>query len=179
MARMAKAAEGGTLKRLATGVLLASYWWVTTGAQCMAADLNYDDLIMLDSEELAETGIKQAYEELLPILGKHLATPASITEKIDNDAPSYSVVCQGVTYHIYSPGDQDKSWGKATFAFFDIVNRQLAQTRYRLFAINGGNDLAALLLTVADAEAAKMSLENKQDWPYLPTAEAPWHGMYH
>jgi hypothetical protein len=179
MAQMAKAAQGGAMKRLASVVLLVSFWSVIEGAQCMAAELNYDDLILLDSEELAETGIKNAYEELLPVLKNHIAAPASVTEKIDNDAPSYSVVCQGVTYHIYSPGDDDESWGKATFAFFDIVNRQLAQTPYRLFAINGGNDLGGLLLTVADAEAAKKSLKNKRDWPYLPTAEAPWHGMYH
>jgi hypothetical protein len=176
---MAKAAEGGAMKRLAVVVLLVCYWSVTAGAHCMAAELNYDDLIVLDAEDLAETGIKQAYERLLPVLKKHIASPAPIIEHYDNEAPSYSVVCQGVTYHIYGPGDHEESWGRAAFAFFDIVNRQLAQTRYRLFAINGGNDLGGLLLTAADAEAAKKSLKKKSDWPYLPTAEAPWHGMHH
>jgi hypothetical protein len=176
---MAKAAEGGTMKRLAIVVLLVSFGVAMSGDRCMAAELNYDNLILLDAEDLAETGIKQAYEELLPILKKHIASPAPITEHYDNNAPSYSVVCQGVTYPIYGPGDHEESWGRAAFAFFDIVNRQLAQTRYRLFAINGGNDLGGLLLTVADAEAAKKSLKNKRDWPYLPTAKAPWHGMYH
>jgi hypothetical protein len=176
---MEETAEGGAMKRLGIAVLLGWYWSVAAGAQCMAADLNYDDVVHLDAEELAETGIKRAYEELLPALKKHIASPAPLTEKIDSAAPSYSVQCQGVTYHIYGPGDHEESWGRAAFAFFDIVNRQLAPTRYRLFAIDGGNGLGGLLLTVADAEAAKKSLKNRRDWPYLPTAEAPWHGMYH
>jgi hypothetical protein len=58
------------------------------------------------------------------------------------------------------------------------VNRQLAQTPYRLFAINGGNDLGGMFLTVDEAETAKKSLA-KRAWPYLPVAEPPWYGQYH
>jgi protease I len=76
------------------------------------------------------------------------------------------VSCLGTDYPIYAKGDEDESWGRATFALFDIVNRQLAKTPYRFFAINGGNDLGGMFLTPAQAEAAKKSLPRKQDWRY-------------
>jgi hypothetical protein len=167
------------VRRHAFVALMASCCVVFAGVPCMAFDLNYDHLVPLDAEALAETGIKSAYQELIPALKKHIASPAPITEQIDSDAPSYSVVCQGVTYHIYGPGDHEQSWGKAAFALFDIVNRQLANTRYRLFAISGGHELGGILLTVEEAQAARKSIKARSDWPYLPASEAPWYGMYH
>jgi len=145
----------------------------------MSLALNYDDWIHLDAEGLAETGIKTAYDELLPKLRKYIASAAPIEERMDNEVPSYSVVCRGVEYFIYGRGDQEQSWGNATFAFFDIVNRQLERTGYRFFAINGGNDLGGMFLTPAEAEAARKSLPRKADWPYLPKLERPWYGQYH
>jgi hypothetical protein len=152
---------------------------VTAASRAVAADLNYDELIPLDAEALAETGLKAAYEELLPRLKKYVASPAPVSERIDHDAPSYAVTCLGTEYPIYAEGDEDESWGRATFALFDIVNRQLAKTPYRFFAVNGGNDLGGMFLTPAQAEAAKQSLPRKQDWPYLPNASKPWYGQYH
>jgi hypothetical protein len=148
-------------------------------AAVSAAELNYDEMIPLDAEALAETGVKAAYEELLPRLKTHVASPAAVSERIDSDVPSYAVSCLGTDYPIYGKGDQDESWGRATFALFDIVNRQLARTPYRFFAINGGNDLGGMFLTPAQAEAAKKSLPRKRDWPYLPDASKPWYGQYH
>jgi hypothetical protein len=66
----------------------------------VAADLNYDELIPLDAEALAETGLKPAYEELLPRLKKYVASPAAVSERIDSDAPSYAVSCLGTEYPI-------------------------------------------------------------------------------
>lgn len=145
----------------------------------MAAELNYDEMIPLDAEALAETGVKAAYERLLPALRKYVASPAEVSELIDHDVPSYAVTCMGTKYPIYDQGDQDESWGRATFALFDIVNRQLATAPRRLFAINGGNDLGGMFLTPAEAEAAKKSLPRKTDWPYLPDAKQPAYGQYH
>lgn len=167
------------MKRRAFGSMLASCWIVFAWKPCSAAELDYDLVIPLDAEALAETGIQSAYQQLLPVLRKHIASPAPVAERIDSETPSYSVVCQGVTYHIYGPGDHEHSWGKAAFALFDIVNRQLVHTRYRLFAISGGHELGGMLLTIEEAEAARKSLESKSDWPYLPTAADPWYGMYH
>jgi len=135
----------------------------------MAFELNYNEAIHLDAEDLAETGIKEAYERLLPMLRRYVRSPAEMDELINNDLPSYSVRCLDTEYVIYSP-DEDRSWHTATFAFFDIVNRQLAGTKYRFFAINGGNDLFGMFLTAEQAEAAKTSIEREEDWPYLPTS---------
>jgi hypothetical protein len=152
---------------------------VVAASNAVAAELNYDAAIPLDAEALAETGLKAAYEELLPHLKQYVASPAAVTERVDHDAPSYSVSCRGIDYPIYAKNDGDESWGRATFAVFDIVNRQLAKTPYRFFAVNAGNDLFGIFLTPAQAEAAKKSLPRKLDWPYLPSATKPWYGQYH
>ena len=145
----------------------------------MGLALDYDKLIMLDAEALAEAGIKSAYDKLVTDMRKYIPSVAPIQERIDNDSPSYSVVCLGKEYFIYGGADQDESWGNATFALFDIVNRQLERTNRRFFAINGGNDLGGMFLTPAEAEEARKSLPRKNDWPYLPKPERPWYGQYH
>ena len=148
-------------------------------AASMAFELNYDELVILDAEDLAETGIRRAYDELRPTLRKYVDSPAELREVIDSDNPAYSVFCLGKEYFVYGGNDQEESWGRATFALFDIVNRQLANTQHRFFAINGGNDLGGMFLTLEQAEAAKKSLPRKSDWPYLPVLEAPWYGQHH
>ncbi len=50
-------------------------------------ELDYDELVHLDAEDLAETGIKKAYDELLPQLGKYVSQPARVVEIIDEEAP--------------------------------------------------------------------------------------------
>ena len=148
----------------------------------MSFNLDYDQWIHLDSEALAETGIDEAYESLLPELLKYVQEPARIQELIDNDVPSYSVKCGDREFVIYEPGldeENGNSWGRATFAFFTIVNDQLASSKYRFYAINGGNDLGGMFLTPAQARVAQKALPNKKDWPYLPEDEPPWYGQYH
>ena len=71
------------------------------------------------------------------------------------------------------------SWGRAAVAFFTIINDQMASSQYRLYAINGGNDLGGMFLTAAQAEAAQKALPNKADWPYFPKDEPEWYGQYH
>jgi len=73
----------------------------------------------------------------------------------------------------------EQSWGRATHAFFQIVNDQLTDSKHRLYAINGGNDLGAMFLTQSECEAARRSLSRKEDRPYLPTLEHPWYGQFH
>jgi hypothetical protein len=148
----------------------------------MSFKLNYDDLVLLDAEDLAEEGIGQAYESLLPKLRKYVQQPARIEEVTDNDAPSYSVKCGGREFVIYDPEVDDESgssWGRATYAFFTIVNDQLASSMYRFYAINDGNDLGGMFLTPAQAEAAQKAIANNKDWPYIPKNEQPWYGKYH
>ena len=144
--------------------------------------LDYDQMIHLDAEALAEAGIGEAYQELLPKLRKFAKDPAEVEELEDPDRPSYSVRSQGVEYAIYSPElpeEEGQGWGRATYAFFRIVNQQLENSSIRFYAINGGNDLGGMFLTESESEAARLSLPKKTDWPYLPTNEAPWFGQYH
>lgn len=148
----------------------------------MPFDLDYDRLIHLDAEDLAETGIRDGYEALLPELRKYVPQPAKVEEVIDSDTPSYSVECGKKEYRIFGPEldeESGHSWGRAAFAFFSIVNDQLAGREYRFYAINGGNDLGGMFLTPAQAQAAQDSLPNRSDWPYMPTEEPPWYGQYH
>jgi hypothetical protein len=148
-------------------------------ANAMATDeLNYDNLIHLDAEDLAEGGIDAAYQRLLPDLRKYVKAPATVHEELDHDAPSYRVKCAGKEYLIYAPGDEDQSWVRAAVALFDIVNRQLENTGYRFYALYGGNDLGGMFLTPAAVAAARKSLAKKER-PYFPTLDGPWNGMEH
>src|SRR5262245_6831909 len=106
--------------------------------------LDYDRAIDLDAEDLAETGIGEAYDRLRPELQKHVREPARVEESIDDETPRYSVKCGAKEFIIYGPevhGDEGDTWGRATFVFFMLVNDQLADSEHRFYAINGGNDL--------------------------------------
>lgn len=148
----------------------------------MPAELNYEEMIFLDAENLAEDGIGEAYESLLPQLQRFVADVADIEEVLDNSAPSYVVRAMGQEYTIYSPELEDgegRSWGRATFVIFHIINSQLTESTHRFYAINGGNDLGGMFLTPEEAEDAKRTLANKTDWPYLPENRHPWYGQHH
>src|SRR5262249_9822494 len=145
-------------------------------------ELDYDQMVFLDAEDLAEGGIGGAYQSLLPKLREYVAQPAKIQEVLDDEAPRYAVRFGEKEFLIYGPEldeGQGQSWGRATHAFFAIVNDQLTGSPYRFFAINGGNDLGGMFLTPAQVEASRKTLPRKLDWPYLPTAEHPWYGQYH
>jgi hypothetical protein len=144
--------------------------------------LDYDKLIFLDAEDLAECGVKDAYTSILPHLKQYAAEPAEVSEIVDPSTPSYLVKCRDVDYPIYSPelpNDEGQSEGRAAHALFKIINDQLAESEYRLFAINGGNDLGGLFLTQSQFQSARSSLPRLEDWPYLPTSEHPWYGQPH
>lgn len=145
--------------------------------------LQEGNFVHLDAEELAETGMKKAYDNLIPALQEFIPSTASLTELIDNNAGTYAVQSGGVTYpiipeqHKHSP--QVDSWGNATYAFFDIVNRQLASSPYKFYALNSGNDLTGIFLTQRQYQALINSWKKKTDWPYLPSLEAEWYGQPH
>ena len=106
----------------------------------MSDPLDYDQLILLDAENLAEAGILEAYESLLPELRKYVPQPAQVEELIDNDVGRYAIKSETREFVIHAPDLDDKggeSWGRATVAFFTIINDQLAHSQYRFYAING------------------------------------------
>lgn len=145
-------------------------------------ELDYDSMVYLDAENLAEQGIMASYNTIKPKLEGYVDYPSGVKELIDNDAPTYEVICEQSSYRIYGPTlaeGEGQSWGRATVAFFAIVNSQLTNIDIRLYAINGGNDLGGLFLTKAQYSAAIESLPNKTDWPYLPVLEHPWYGQKH
>lgn len=147
----------------------------------MAFELNYDDAIGLDAEELAEGGIAKAYQRLLPKLRKYVPSPAKIEELRDDDTPSYAVRFRGEEFPIHGPDldeEEANSWGRATYVLFTIVNEQMVESEYQFYAINGGNDLFGIFLTPEQAIAARESLENHGDWPYIPEDEPPLYGMF-
>ena len=134
----------------------------------MAFALNYEEAIHLDAEALAEGGIAEAYESLLPRLRKFVINPLGIVEDLDDDSASYSVRCGESAFEVYSPdldNEAGSSWGRATVALFSIVNEQLRNSSHRFYAINGGNDLFGIFLTPAEAAAAQTSLPHRRDWP--------------
>ena len=61
----------------------------------MAFTLNYDNMLFLDAEDLAEAGIKKAYDSLVRDLGRYISPPVEVREVVDNDAPSHVVRCGG------------------------------------------------------------------------------------
>lgn len=148
----------------------------------MTNPLDYDQLVLLDAENLAEDGIKEAYDSLLAELTRFVPEPVQIQEVLDNQAPSYVVVSGETEYAIYGPelsNAEGRSWGRATYAFFAIVNAQLESTDVRFYAINGGNDLGGMFLTEEQVSEARQALPRPSDWPYIPTPEHPYYGQHY
>lgn len=145
--------------------------------------LDYDKMVLLDAEDLGEGSIGSSYKaDVVPVLKQYVTSPAEVTEQLDPKGNSYKVICQGQAYVVYSPDmdlSQGQNWGNATFALFDIVNRQLQGSSVRFYAINGGNDLGGMFLDQQTYDRALKSLSRKQDRPYLPRPEPPWYGQEH
>jgi len=76
-------------------------------------------------------------------------------------------------------GGEGESWGVATVAFFEFVNRQLAQAPVKFYALNAGNDLMGIFLTESQVAVAKKNIKRPSDCSYLPKMQAPWFGQYH
>lgn len=146
------------------GKLVASLFGPRSDAP---SPLNYDDMLILDAEELAEGGIKRAYDnDIVPVLKNHIPAPAEVSEELQH-GEFYAVTCNGQRYDIYSPDDAEESWGKATYALFALVNAQLAAAPVKFYAINGGNELGGMFLTQEAYGAACKALK-ASDRPYLP-----------
>ena len=81
----------------------------------MATPLDYDQMFLLDAEDLAEVGLKAAYTTLMPELACLVPSPVTLEEQVDSDSPRYAVVAAGTEYLIYAPELNDaegRSWGR-------------------------------------------------------------------
>lgn len=144
----------------------------------MGYKLDYDAAIMLDAEDLAEGGVKEAYdEEVLPRLRDYVPSPVEVIDVANHDEGTYAVRCGDREFRIYGFEDSEEdSWGVAMWVLFDIVNSQLEGAPVRFYAINGGNELLGIFLSPEECQAARDSLPNKRDWPYLPEPNGPNFG---
>ena len=132
-------------------------------------------MVGLDAEDLTEAGIENPYDSRLVQFRRFISEPAAIQEFVDTDVPRYSVMYRAVEYTIDPPDiPPGQSWGRATYALFKIVNDQLINSEYRLYASNGGNDLGGMFFKASECDAARQSLPRREGWPYLPTLEHPW-----
>jgi hypothetical protein len=144
--------------------------------------LDYDAMIQLDAENLAEGGMAEAYELVVPHLRKYVPQPVDLEEVRDHDTPRYAVRI-GTTEHVICAPElnenESSSWGRATYVLFHIINSQLRGQPVRFYAINGGNDLGGMFLTEDAARDAQSRLPRKSDWPYIPQPDPPWFGEFH
>ncbi|QGZ38812.1 hypothetical protein IP92_05205 [Pseudoduganella flava] len=142
------------------------------------APFDYDDILPLDAEDLAEQGILAAYREVLPHLARYCAHPIEIVEELDNDGGGYAVVAAGVRHQIHAEdhGHDGESWARATVALFRIVNANLADSTHKFYALNGGNDLSGIFLTDEQFRLARRVYKRPSDWPWMPDDRLSGHG---
>ncbi|MEP3653266.1 MAG: hypothetical protein ABJO36_00055 [Litorimonas sp.] len=137
-------------------------------------------MIHLDAEELAEQGLATFYDFIQPELSKFIAAPNPLTE-IRDENDFYFVESGGYVWPIVDETSMTSGdvWLNAAFAFFEMVNQQLRDTDYKLYAFYAGNDLSGMFLTEEEAEQSMAKLPSKADWPYLVTLEPEYNGRYH
>jgi hypothetical protein len=140
--------------------------------------LDYEQVVHLDAEDLAEQGIQSAYAALLPQLLRYTTAPLEITQEVDTDAGAYAVCAGGSRYEIWASAiDPNDGWARATAAFFTIVNASLVKSEHKFYALYGGNDLSGLFLTADECLLARRAIKRRSYWPYIPVMEAPHYGF--
>lgn len=151
-------------------------------AQAAADPIDYDKVIHLDAESLAEMGIADAYAELIAGAGDLGVDWLPIEENWDgkeegyDGGSNYRVTLGGRTDFVFGNPPSGNPWAMASATFFDIVNRQLVGRPFKFYALLGGNDLQAVLLTDEEFEAAQKYHAGTIDVPYLPNKTPPNYG---
>jgi hypothetical protein len=147
-------------------------------AESLAIDpLDYDHLVQLDAEDLAEQGILAAYTALRPRLQNYSGNVLDVSEEIACDAGAYSVVADGERHIIWETGLANKDgWERATVVFFKVVNANLRDSEHKFYALYGGNDLSGMFLTDQEFRAARKAIKNPGHWPWTPVDDAPGYG---
>jgi len=62
----------------------------------MAFTLNYDNLLFLEAEDLAEAGTKKAYDSLARDLGRHISPPGGRWSITTRPATWFDVVTRSI-----------------------------------------------------------------------------------
>ncbi len=140
--------------------------------------LDYDKMVHLDAEELAEGGLAAAYDELLPEILQFAADPIAAIEEFEESDGSFRARAGEQVYTIWSGnGERGEGWTRASIALFDVVNRSLENSNVRFYAFYGGNDLSGMFLTEDQVAKARAALPKRSDWPYLVVDEPPNYGF--
>ncbi|MEZ6138860.1 MAG: hypothetical protein R3C53_28580 [Pirellulaceae bacterium] len=141
-----------------------------------------------DAENLTECGVADFITSLKPFLDRVGVTYAISDNWGDH---VYTVTLNGEERLIWSQaelkvereGKPGLTWGLSTVRAFALVNELLeaAETNERLYAINGGNDLAAIFLTPELKDVVCASSGFRQvDLPYTPIeSDDGWYGQPH
>jgi hypothetical protein len=163
------------LKRFLQSLL---YPWVQPEqADALPDPLDYDQMISLDAEDLAQGGIPAAYDRLLPMIKAFNSDPIAKVECLHEPDGSQCVVAGDRKYTVWSANaERFEGWVRGPIALFDIVNRNLAHTEVKFYAFYGGNDLSGMFLTEQQVTLARAALKKRADWPYLLVDEPPHYG---
>ena len=156
-------------------IILAILGFLGIGA-IQAVELNYDHAILLDAEDLAEGGINEAIEAIQVDLNR-LKIPVKLSAVKETHGEIGSIEYKSKTIVIYDSKKEnnDHLWALATYALFFIVNDQLANSGFKLYAVNGGNDLVGFLLKDNEYRAA-IKVPDIDNRPYLPSDKPPMFG---
>jgi hypothetical protein len=141
-------------------------------------------LVHADAEELAEGGFGEFLHEMAPLLNKVGVAAPNVDEQYGDQ---YIVALGARRATIWSHQDlvhdsthQGYLWGIAGVRSFQLVNDLLASNHSteRIYAVYGGNDLFAFLLTPELFDLiATHPRATKKDLPYVPTTDWPWFGQ--
>ena len=158
---------------------LLNYIFGASAKQGLLEDpLDYEQVVHLDAEELAEQGIQEAYNALLPRLRQYSGSPLEVVEEVDGERGIYSVLAGGVRYEIWGPDlKPNDGWARASVAFFSIVNRGLEASAHKFYALYSDNDLSGVFLTEEEYLQARRAIEQRSSWPYLLVNEPPHYGF--
>lgn len=172
----------------------AQHELLSDAEQKLSYEFDYERLIMLDAERLFEQGMLEGYEAIIPKLND-FTEPAKMTEVIPDGTNNYLIEVQNKQYYLFDEDiaqkDVYEGWALATYTLFHVVNLQLVETDYKLYALYGGNDLSGVFMTEEEVIERRRAFKDKHsEWPYVPTMEHPdfgfpgggddfWHGLGH
>ncbi len=158
--------------------MIVGPWRAASRAAENSDPLDYDQLLHFDAEELAEGGIAQAYERLKPMLRMFTASPLKEVHEYTDADGSALVESDGKKYEIWRQDSaRGDGWLTAPNAFFSIINANLLDTEYRLYALYTGNDLSGIFLTGDQFRAAKAFHAKPLNRPYIPSLDPPSYGF--
>ena len=144
-------------------------------------NFDYDRLIHLDAENLFEQGMLDGYNDIIPKLSQ-FAKPAQMVEIVSDSTDDYVIEILNKQYYLFDDDIAQRSiyegWALATYTIFHVVNLQMVDSDYKLYALYGANDLHGVFMTEEEVIERRRAFKDKHsEWPYIPTMEKPDFGF--